>query len=276
MSDVFIARQPIMDRDREVSAYELLYQDEDAEDSSQAAVEESEADSVQLVLGALTEVGLDQVVGDQQAWMTVSVEFLRDGLVYSLTRGRVVLQLRPEQLAGDGLLELIGELRGAGYGVALREFRRTPEAEALLEHVDTVKLDLGALGPDGLKQEAERCRQHNVTVVVEGVGTPEEFELALEAGCDLFQGYFFCEPDSPIEIVVSSLPFPERIQDALISHSGGGRLLDCVQAIERGNFGRAARELAHPARDYANALAWANEIAREFGAEVVADEEPMI
>jgi EAL and modified HD-GYP domain-containing signal transduction protein len=82
--------------------------------------------------------------------------------------------------------------------------------------------------------------------------------------------------DSPMEIVVASLPFPERIKDALISQSGAGRLLECVQAIERGNFGRAARELAHPARDYANALAWANEIAREFGAQVVDDEEPLI
>jgi c-di-GMP phosphodiesterase len=260
-----------------------------------------------------------------------------------------------------------------------------------------------------LKQEVELLKGRGVTVVVQNVDRPEDFDLALDAGCDLFQGYFFCKPevvkdravapnalvlmklaarledpdlqlselerlissdvmlsyrllryinsayfglrnqvaslmhavallgienvkrwatlttfaaveekprelfvtalirarfcqlagepqdgppverftvglfsvvdaitDLPMEAVVASLPFPDRIRDALVEHAGAGRLLDCVEAIERGSFGRAARELAHPARDYANALAWANEIASEFGAEVVEDDEPLI
>ena len=72
--------------------------------------------------------------------------------------------------------------------------------------------------------------------------------------------------DSDMKTVVRSLPFPQRMREALADHSGGGRLIECLQSIEQGNFNRVARQLAHPARDYTDALAWANDIVRELKA----------
>jgi c-di-GMP phosphodiesterase len=395
MSDVFLARQPILDHTRSVTAYELLYRDGEVE---AARVDDAEAATAQVALNALTEIGLDRVVGEQQAWINVTPDFLAKGLALGLPRKRVVLELREPEVVDRELIDLLTELRGSGFGLALDDCHYRPELAPLLGPVfESVKLDLARLGRDRLAADARALRQHDVRVVAEKVESHEDFELAHEAGCQLFQGYFFCRPelvkgrsvapnaavmvrlaarlqdprlelseldrlissdvalsyrllryinsayfalrqqvssvmhavallgienvkrwaalttfaaieDKPRELfttalirarfcqtagedidgppaerftiglfsvvdaltdtdmkkAVSLLPFPARIRDALVDHSGPGRLISCVQAIEQGHFNRVARQLSHPARHYTQALAWANDIVREL------------
>ena len=65
-----------------------------------------------------------------------------------------------------------------------------------------------------------------------------------------------------METAVTLLPLPPRMRDALVSHNGPGRLLDCVQAIEQGHFNPVVRQLDHAARHYVAAVGWANETSR--------------
>jgi EAL and modified HD-GYP domain-containing signal transduction protein len=68
--------------------------------------------------------------------------------------------------------------------------------------------------------------------------------------------------DRPMASVVRSLPFPDAMRDALVNRSGPGRLLDCVEALESGEFARA-RGLVPAAPDhYLEAVAWTTEAAR--------------
>ena len=402
MEHVFIARQPIFDRTRTVRGYELLYRTGFV---PRAPVDDGESATARVALSALTEVGLDRIVGERSAWINVTPRFLLHGLAESLPANRVVLEL-VEFPVGQQLLEQLRHLRDDGYEFALTNVRPTTQLEPLLELVGIVKLDYAALGPEGIAAAAERLRPRGVTLVAEKIETHDAFDFALGAGCDLFQGYFFCRPElirdraitpnaiallrlvsalqdpgldlSDIEKLISSdvalsyrllryinsayfgvrqrvssirhavtllginnvrqwasltsfsivadkppelfltalirarfcqlageqvdgppderftlglfsvvdaltdttmtdavdlLPLPPRMRDALINRSGPGRLLDCVEAIEQGFFGQATRQLAHPARDYANALAWANETMR--GIDVDGDEDPL-
>lgn len=406
MDHVFIARQPILDRNRTVRGYELLYR---TGFMPRAPVDDGETATARVALNALTEIGLDRVVGEQAAWINVTQEFLLQGLARSLPAKRVVLELLEYDAVDRRLLPLIADLRESGYTLALTNAIVTPETEPLLKLADVVKLDYVSLGADGLAREAQRLSSYGVTLVAEKVETNEEFELGLAAGCDLFQGYFFCRPelmrdraitpnavallrlaaalqdptlelagverlissdvalsyrllryinsayfgvrqqvasimhavallglqkvrewatlttftavgdkppelfltalirarfcqlageardgppeelftiglfsvldaltDSTMETAVALLPFPQRICDALVNRTGPGRLLDCVEAIEQGDFGHAARQLEHPARDYGAALAWANDTARELHDETVDDDEDLV
>ena len=175
-----------------MSGYELLYR---AGDEDQASISDGEMATARVALNALTEIGLDRVVGQHAAWINVTREFLLQGLARSLPPKRVVLELLQHQLVDEQLLKLITELRQSGYVLALDHFSYSPEVEPLLALVEIVKLDLIALGPDGLAREADRLKPFGLTLLAERVATPEEFQLGLEAGCDLFQGYFFCRPE---------------------------------------------------------------------------------
>ena len=56
MSDVFVARQPIFNRDLEVVGYELLFRSREAQ-----AIPSPEGATASVVLNAFTEIGLERI-----------------------------------------------------------------------------------------------------------------------------------------------------------------------------------------------------------------------
>src|SRR5262249_9907727 len=98
---------------------------------------------------------------------------------------------------------------------------------------------------------------------------PERFTLGLFSVIDALT-------DMDMETPVKTLPFPQRMRDALVEHSGGGRLIECVRSMEQGSLNQVARQLAHPARDYTEALAWANDLVRELKAIDSGESEELI
>jgi EAL and modified HD-GYP domain-containing signal transduction protein len=195
VTEVFLARQPILDRQLRVAAYELLYRSGDVEHALVGDEEgHHEGATATVAINALTEIGLERLVGEHQAWLNVSREFVLDGLAMSLPRGRMVLELLEDQCVDERLIASLSELRAAGFALALDDFTYAPTLEPLLGMVDIVKLDLVALGRDGLAREAERLRPYGLTLVGEKVETEADFQFCAQAGCELFQGYFFCKP----------------------------------------------------------------------------------
>jgi len=191
MTEVFVARQPIFDRDLSVAGYELLFRHGPG---NEAMVLDHEGATATVVLNALTEIGWERIVGRRTAWINVSREFVLSGLLSAVPPALVCLEILEDQLVDDRLVEACHELSRQGYRLALDDFAYAPEAEPLLELVDAVKLDVLALGTDGMSEHVERLKPYGVALLAEKVETPAEHAYCMELGCDLFQGYFFCKP----------------------------------------------------------------------------------
>jgi EAL and modified HD-GYP domain-containing signal transduction protein len=68
--------------------------------------------------------------------------------------------------------------------------------------------------------------------------------------------------DRPISELLEQLPFPPDMCDALEHHDGEhGRLLDCVTAVEAGDFDHAHALVPSAGRLYLDSVAWANSAA---------------
>jgi EAL and modified HD-GYP domain-containing signal transduction protein len=194
-SEVLLARQPILNEDLSAVGYELLYREGASE---HANVRDDELATARVSLNAMTEISLERLVDRRRAWINVTREFVLGGLAETIPPDRVVLELLEDQLVDDALIDALDKLRSAGYLVALDDFTLTPEIEPLLSRVDIVKLDLRALGAEGLTSLARDLSRHRLTLVAEKLEDHADFEVARAAGCHLFQGYFFCRPE-PIE-----------------------------------------------------------------------------
>jgi EAL and modified HD-GYP domain-containing signal transduction protein len=189
---VFIARQPIFDRELIVTGYELLFR---GANQNVAVISDHDEATSTVVLNAFTEIGLDNVVGERRAWLNVSRDFLLGGYARALPRARVVLELLEDQQIDDALIESIEDHRAHGYEIALDDFGANDELLAALPHVDIVKVDLLGRDPAEVAEDYERLSAHGVKLVAEKVETRDEYERYLEMGFDLFQGYFFCKPE---------------------------------------------------------------------------------
>jgi len=72
--------------------------------------------------------------------------------------------------------------------------------------------------------------------------------------------------------VLSSLPFPTNMREALIHHRGEmGLLLDCVTRLEAGDFDRARTIVSHAGDLYLESLVWAN-----GAADALVDHGPLV
>lgn len=192
MERVQLARQPIFDRELVVVGYELLFRDEPP---LPAGTVPGPGATPTVVLGSLTEIGLDQVVGDRRAWINVPREFLLGDLARTLPRERVVLEILEGQTVDDELIAAVAELRREGYEIALDDFAFGAGADALLPYAHVVKLDLLALGRDGLAEHVRRLRGTGVELLAEKVETHEEHGFARSLGCVRFQGFFYRRPE---------------------------------------------------------------------------------
>lgn len=191
--DVFVARQPILDRRLRVVGYELLFRA--GPDHPHAEVVNAERATATVVLNSFTELGLEQMVGHARAWVNVSRDFVLGGHARAVPPHSVVLEILEDQVVDDELIEAIADLRADGYRLALDDFQFGPASEQLLDHVELVKLDLLELGRERFADKVARLTPRGLTLVAEKLETHDDYEFCRNLGCALFQGYFFCRPE---------------------------------------------------------------------------------
>jgi c-di-GMP phosphodiesterase len=192
MPAAFIARQPIFDGKLEVVSYELLFRGRGY--AGDDLVDDPGRATATLVLNSLTELELDRIVGARTAWVKVPREFILDGLAQAIPPSLAGLEISESELGDDALSAALHRLKGDGYRLALDDFAFRPGSEALLELFDVIKLDMQILGADRVRDHVARLRDYPALVAVDNLQSRDEQEFCARAGCDLFQGYFFCRP----------------------------------------------------------------------------------
>jgi len=193
MPDAFVARQPIFNPKLEVVGYELLFRGEGYA-NDMATFANAESATATVVLNALTELDLGRLVGNRTAWVNISREFVVGGLAHVVPPHLVGLEIPETEQFDEEMVGALRDLEHEGYKLALDDFRFRPGSEALLELFDVVKLNINELGRDRFSELVERLKPYEGKLIAEKLSTQADHEFAVEAGCDLFQGYFFCRP----------------------------------------------------------------------------------
>jgi EAL and modified HD-GYP domain-containing signal transduction protein len=192
MQSAFIARQPIFDRKLDVVGYELLfrgggYVGDGLSDNPQRA-------TATVVLNSFTELELKRIVGHKTAWVNVGREFVVDGLAQVIPASLGGLEISEDELFDEELVDVLRDLKSQGYRLALDGFSHDSGAASVLELFDVVKLNVIELGHEGLTDAVQRLQGYPCKVLAHRVATHPDHEFCAELGCDLFQGYFFCQP----------------------------------------------------------------------------------
>jgi EAL and modified HD-GYP domain-containing signal transduction protein len=189
---VWIARQPVVDRDERLVGYELLHRR--SATAVEAAIDSPLAASTDVVAVAAVDIGMHRLVGPGSAFVNVTGGFLGSGRYRLLPPARTVLEVTEDQVVDDELRRLIMRARSEGYTIALDDYTLGSAQRPLLDLVDIVKVDL-PLCRDGLEQVASQLRG-SVRLLAEKVETRGEAERCRELGFELFQGFFFHRPQT--------------------------------------------------------------------------------
>ena len=190
--EVFVGRQPILNRRKKTVAYELLFR---SGMSNRFDGTEGNLATATVISNTFITMGADRALGSRMGFLNFPREFLLEGNGFLLPRDRVVIEIL-EDVEGDGpVVEAARKLKESGYRLALDDVSRADQAAPLLPFVEYVKLDFRAMEGEERRRVAAHFRSKGVRLVAEKVETEEDYAEAAEDGFELFQGYFFARPE---------------------------------------------------------------------------------
>jgi c-di-GMP phosphodiesterase len=192
ISEIFIGRQPIFDRELQVVAYELLYRGN--QQNNFAAVTDGEMATTQVLVNAFMEIGFDDLVGEHHAFINMTRSFILGEQLKSLPNDRVVIEILEDIEIDEEVISSVKALSEAGYSIALDDFVYHESLKPLVLLADIIKIDLMALSASEIEQHVLELKQYDVKLLAEKVETRQEYENCKALGFDYFQGYFFCKP----------------------------------------------------------------------------------
>ena len=192
MENLYLARQPIVDRNGELYGFELLFRQGEGPIN---VTDDMRATST--VMGnVLNEMGIQQVLGRLRGFLNVDAQFLASELPDLLRPERIVLEILESTVIDAALIDRCGELRKRGFEIALDDYVGDfARIEPLLPLATMVKVDLADVALDQLDAVCAPLRKSGVMLIAEKVETEAQFLHCREIGLDLFQGYHFARPE---------------------------------------------------------------------------------
>ena len=139
--EVFLGRQPILNQQGLVVAYELLFRASTGQ--AEVHITDDSHATMNVIAHAFCHFGSSTVVGESKAFINFNAQLLMSNVIEALPRDRVVIELLETVDIDDELIRRCRDLKAQGYRLALGDFSGYREAyEPLLEIVDIVKVDI--------------------------------------------------------------------------------------------------------------------------------------
>ena len=190
--EFFLARQPILDREQSLVAYELLFR--------RAAVGPADVVDDLAATAAVIEhtasLGLINVIGDALAFVNVDEAVLMSDIVQFLPADKVVLEILETVRVNDALVARVAELCAAGYTFALDDVvTHSEHLTGFLPYVKIIKIDVTGMEPKQLQLLSVAFQAAGKILLAEKVETIDEFNACMALGFIYFQGYYFARPN---------------------------------------------------------------------------------
>ncbi len=151
---ICLGRQPILDREQRIVAYELLFRSSCSHNA--AVITDDFAATAEVVVRAFADFGLSGVLGDCLGYINVDERFLSSDLVELLPRERVVLEVLETVEMTPAVLTRLHELKAMGFGWRWTIYPLSQYIPALAL-VDIVKRGCVVVGERELAPQSSSC-----------------------------------------------------------------------------------------------------------------------
>jgi len=193
VSDAFVARQPIFDRQHELVGYELLYR------PSLVAVGAGPTDDLKMtsvtLVNTVLAIGMEQLTNGLRAWVNFPRELLLEHDFNLLDPSRFTIEMLETVECDPETIAACTALRAKGFTLALDDFAAGDEYAPFLALADVVKIDVMSTPEPEIRALVKRLAPLNIKLLAEKVDSAAMYMLCRELGFALFQGYYFSKPE---------------------------------------------------------------------------------
>lgn len=199
----FIARQPILNMQQEIVAYELFFRD--SAEAKSAVIQDSHQASMKVLVNTLNDIGAKGLLEDKSAFILVDAELINNEVLELLPPSKTVLQLLDTVELNETNMQRCNTLRQMGYKIAITDnsFLRIEKEPTVYFNIDYIKIDVRRVGVDQAIIRFKALEHLSKVIVAEKVESKDTFEACKKAGFDLVQGYYFAKPETITAKVVN-------------------------------------------------------------------------
>jgi EAL and modified HD-GYP domain-containing signal transduction protein len=206
----YAARQPILDIDKNLFAYELLFRDSIVNVFPDIDGDEA---TTKIIEASNFNIGINEFTGNKPAFINFTLETLIKGYPETLTPEEVVVEILETVKPGKKLLSICKDLHEKGYTIALDDYIHQAVWQHFYPFIQIIKIDWQDTTLDTIKAVKTAIKDFpHIKLLAEKVETYEEYNQALALGFVLFQGFFFAKPEmvktkslSPSQIAMAEL-----------------------------------------------------------------------
>lgn len=189
MPNVFIGRQPVLDRDMKVFAYELEFH------QGLSPTKKHLDATVELITKTQQEVGFNAIVGDKTAMISLPKDLIRSETINLLELdSNMVLEIPNDVLKDSGVLNTLKDVKSDKTSLALEKFVDDESSVKLAGISQFAKIDNEEFSDVKLKKMINDLHEKGLKIIAERVETEEMFNYLKTIGFDYFKGHFFTNP----------------------------------------------------------------------------------
>lgn len=193
MDNVYIARQPIVDKNLELFSYELLYRD-----NKNNEINNDRHASASVISNVLNKFGTQTLLGEYKAFVKIDEKFLMNDLIFSIPNNFFIFSILDSVEMNEKVVERIEQLHAKNYMLSINDtilnLHAFEKYKAVLQYINYYKLDLNQQGSSDTQAIIRKIAGFGVKVIATKVNSKRIFEKAKDSGCQFFQGYFFAKP----------------------------------------------------------------------------------
>ena len=194
MENIFLGKQPILDRNQSLVAFELLFRTNEIAET--ADFKDDLSATANVIVNAYGHLGIQNVLGQQRGFINVTKELIMSDVIGLLPNKQVVLEMKSSDKFDDELIAQCSELKKAGYQFALDSVvSMNEDFQRILPFINIVKIDVSKLTEKELADLVNQFKRWPVLLLAEKVESHEVANQCMKLGFEMFQGYYFAKPE---------------------------------------------------------------------------------
>ncbi len=225
--ELILGRQPILNRDGFTYGYELLFRNPG---ETSAVITDNTCATARVLVNIVQNFGLDKLLTGKDGFINVNENIIMQDILDVMPQDKLVFEIIENTVVSKALIERIKKYKEKGYRFALDDLFFSDEYmlmfAPLFPLTDVIKVDLSLTGSNDIKYRTRELKKFPAKLLAEKVETQESYTMALDAGFELFQGYYFARPN----IISKSSIEPSKISILkLLNLLGSDSSLDKIE-----------------------------------------------
>jgi c-di-GMP-related signal transduction protein len=189
---VYLARQPIFTRDKDIYAYELLFR---------GGVEnffpniDGDSATSRVLSSTFFSSDLQQIAGDKRTFINFTKELISRRIPLIFPNQVTTVEVLENIVPDARFMECCRELSVKGYQIALDDFEYREDLAELIGLANIIKIDFLSTPRMRITGYMRAYSNTGCAFLAEKVETYDQFKWACDMGFTYFQGYFFSKPE---------------------------------------------------------------------------------